>query len=102
MNIGIPKETFRGENRVALSPLAVKTLVQHGHAVYVEEEAGLISNYFDTDYEDAGATIVYSAEEAIGRAQLLAKVQRPALEEEDLLVDGQVLFSFLPLAAASR
>ena len=102
MNIGIPKETFRGENRVALSPLAVKTLVQHRHAVYVEEGAGLVSNYFDTDYEDAGATIVYSAEEAIGRAQVVAKVQRPALEEEDLLAEGQVLFSFLHLAAASR
>ena len=50
----------------------------------------------------AGATIVYSAEEAIGRAQVVAKVQRPALKEEDLLAENQVLFSFLHLAAASR
>lgn len=100
MDIGIPKESFRGENRVVLSPLAVRTLVQHGHSVYIEEGAGLASHYFDEDYRKAGATVVFSTEEAIGRAQLVATVQRPTLEEEKLLVDGQILFSFLHLAAA--
>jgi alanine dehydrogenase len=102
MDIGIPRETFRGENRVALSPPAVKTLVQHGHKVYVEEGAGLPSNYLDADYARAGATIVYSPEESFGRGQVIVKVQRPTPKEDDLLRDGQILFSFLHPAAARK
>lgn len=100
MDIGIPKETFKGENRVALSPLAVKTMIQLGHSVYVQEDAGFASHYQDKDYADAGATIVYSVEEAFGRAELIVKVQRPSREEEEHLRDGQILFSYLHPAAA--
>lgn len=101
MDIGIPRETFGGENRVALAPLAVENLVRKGHKVYIEEGAGLATNYFDRDYARAGATVVYSAEEAFGRAQVLVKVHRPSPKEDDLLREGQVLFSFLHPAAAS-
>jgi len=102
MDIGIPKETFRGENRVALSPMAVSELVGRGHNTWVEEGAGHASNYTDSDYARAGATIVYSPEEAFGRAQLVAKVQRPGPKEDDLLGRQQVLFSYLHLAAARQ
>jgi alanine dehydrogenase len=102
MDIGIPKETFIGEDRLALSPLAVKTLVGHGHTVYVEGGAGLASNYHDTDFTGAGATVVYSHDEAFGRARLVPKVQRPGSAELDMLADGQILFSFLHLATARK
>ena len=100
MDIGLPKETFSGEDRLGLSPLAVKTLVGHGHPVYVEKEAGLASNYTDEEYAGAGATVVFSHDEAFGRAQLIPKVQRPGIPEIELMNEEQVLFSFLHLAAA--
>jgi alanine dehydrogenase len=100
MDIGIPKETFMGEDRLALSPLAVKTLVEHGHTVYVESGAGLASNFHDSEFTGAGATVVYSHDEAFGRARLVPKVQRPGPAELDMLPDGQILFSFLHLATA--
>lgn len=102
MDIGIPRETFSGENRIALSPLAVKTLVSAGHHVYIQEEAGKISFYDDSSYVESGATVVYSPEEVYGRAQLVAKVQRPDNNELELLRDGQVLMSFLQPAAAKQ
>ncbi len=100
MDIGIPKETFMGEDRLALSPLAVRTLVEHGHNVYIEGGAGLASNYQDAEFIQAGATVVYSHDEAFGRAQLVPKVQRPGPTELDMLAEEQILFSFLHLAAA--
>jgi len=100
MDIGIPKETIMGEDRLALSPLAVKTLVEHGHSVYIEGGAGLASNYQDAEFTKAGAMVVYSHDEAFGRAQLVPKVQRPGPAELDMLNEEQILFSFMHLAAA--
>jgi alanine dehydrogenase len=99
MDIGIPRETFKGENRIALSPLAVRELTQAGHDVYIETGAGRISFYDDSSYVGAGATVVYSPEEAFGRAQLVAKIERPNDDELELLQTGQVLMSFLQPSA---
>ena len=101
MNIGIPKETFHAENRLALSPLAAKTLVLAGHEVYLQAGAGEVSFYDDSSYIDAGAQIVYSPEEVFGRAHLVAKVERPSADELQLLQKDQILMSFLqPVGAA--
>jgi alanine dehydrogenase len=99
MNIGVPKETFVGENRIALSPLAVKTLTAAGHNVFIEAGAGNVSFYDDTNYEEAGATIVYDADEAYGRADIVAKVERPDFDEQSMLRQGQILLGFLQPAA---
>jgi alanine dehydrogenase len=85
MNIGIPKERRPFEYRVGVSPAGVEILVQQGHTVYVEHEAGLGAGFSDQEYERAGATIVYSGHEVYGRAELLLKVTRPVQEEIEWL-----------------
>ena len=81
MNIGIPKERRPFEYRVGLSPAGVQMLSEQGHLCFVEHEAGLGAGFSDQDYEHAGATIVYSAHEAFGRADFVLKVTRP--QDED-------------------
>ena len=83
MNIGIPKESRPFEYRVGLSPAGVEILSQNGHQVFVEHEAGVTAGFSDADYEKAGARLVYSTQEAFGRADLLLKVARPVQEELD-------------------
>lgn len=102
MNIGIPKERRPFEFRVGLSPAGVGILTQAGHKVFVEHEAGGGAGFSDTDYEQAGATLVYSTEEAYGRADLVLKVARPLHEELDWLRPGTILSGFLHLASARQ
>jgi alanine dehydrogenase len=100
MNIGIPKERRPSEYRVGLSPTGVKLLTEAGHTCYVESKAGLGAGFSDDNYLYAGAHIVYSGEEAYGRADLVVKAVRPLTEELNWLVPGQVLMGFLHLPAA--
>lgn len=102
MNIGIPKERRPSEFRVGLSPAGVEVLSQVGHTIFVEKDAGLGAGFDDHDYERAGARIVYSGEEAYGRADLLLKFARPIDEEISWLRDGSVLAGFLMLASARQ
>ncbi len=102
MNIGIPKERRPFEYRVGLSPAGVEILHQHGHTVFVEHEAGLGAGFSDQEYEQAGASIVYSIEEVFGRADLVLKVSRPTEEEIDQLQPGSTLAGLLHLAAAQQ
>ncbi len=102
MNIGIPKERRPFEYRVGLSPAGVEILVQNGHKVFVEHEAGLEAGFSDANYEKAGARLVYSTEEAFGRADLALKVSRPLKEELDWLRPGTILAGFLHLASARQ
>ena len=102
MNIGIPKERRPFEFRVGLSPAGVEILVQKRHTVFVEHEAGAGAGFSDADYERAGASLVYSTEEAFGRADLLLKVSRPLQEELDWLQPGSILAGFLHLASARQ
>lgn len=100
MNIGIPKERRPDEYRVGLSPAGVELLSRAGHTCFVEAGAGAGAGFTDQDYLDAGGKIVYSGEEAYGRAGLVLKVSRPTVEELAWLVPGQALIGLLQLPAA--
>lgn len=94
--IGIPKEISFQENRVALVPDAVALLVNNGHQVVVESNAGKMANFQDNDYSEAGATIVYSPDE-VYKANIILKVAPPALEEIEMMQQNQTLISTLQL-----
>ncbi|MDO5032906.1 alanine dehydrogenase [Corynebacterium sp.] len=98
MRIGVPKEIMNNENRVALTPPAVQTLVRDGHEVLVESTAGAGASFPDADYEAVGATIVATAEEAWG-AQMVVKVKEPLESEYGFLREDLLLFTYLHLAA---
>lgn len=102
MNYGVPKEVRDLENRVGLTPAGVHALVGFGHTVYVQGGAGDGAGFSDEDFRAVGAQIVYSAEEAYGRADVVAKVTRLTAPEYALLRDGQTILSFTHLAVASR
>ncbi|HEY0031345.1 MAG TPA: alanine dehydrogenase [Bacteroidia bacterium] len=94
--IGIPKEISFQENRVALVPDAVALLVNNGHRVIVETNAGKMANFQDHDYSEAGAQIVYSAEE-IYKADIILKVAPPSPQEIEMMQQKQTLISALQL-----
>src|SRR5438876_6644629 len=100
MTIGIPKEIKEQEQRVGLLPSAAQTLVGHGHTVLVQKNAGVGSGYPDEEYVKAGAQIVESAEEIFQRADMIVKVKEPLPAEWPLLRRGQILFTYLHLAAS--
>jgi alanine dehydrogenase len=102
MNISIAKESHYNENRVALTPAAVRSLVQAGHNVFIESGAGHASGFDDGLFSSVGAKIVFSQDEAFKRGKMLLKIFPPTLNEYRLLVDDQIVFSFLYLAAAHR
>jgi alanine dehydrogenase len=101
MDFGVPKEVRDLEMRVGLTPAGALALVQAGHAVYIERGAGVGAGFSDEHYRRAGAQIVYSAAEAYGRADVVAKVTRPASQEHGLFRHGQTIFSFLHLSVSS-
>ncbi|MCA9900472.1 MAG: alanine dehydrogenase [Ardenticatenaceae bacterium] len=101
MDFGVPREVRDLESRVGLSPAGVSTLASAGHAVYVETGAGLGAGFSDENYREAGGHIVYSAQEAYGRADVVAKVTRPTAAEHNLFRPGQTIFSFLHLPVSS-
>jgi alanine dehydrogenase len=100
MIIGVPKEIKEQEQRVALLPSATKQLTRRGHSVLVERNAGLGSGYPDQDYVKAGAEIVELAKEVFARADMIVKVKEPLKAEFPLLRSGQILFTYLHLAAS--
>src|SRR5437868_2082580 len=100
MTIGIPKEIKEQEQRVGLLPSAAQTLVGHGHTVLVQKNAGVGSGYPDEEYVKAGAQIVESAKEIFQRADMIVKVKEPLPAEWPLLRRGQILFTYLHLAAS--
>lgn len=100
MNLGVPRERRPFEFRVGLPPAGVRLFVQNGHTVYVESGAGDGAGFRDKDYSDAGATIVYTKDEAFGRADLVLKFARPLRDELDLIQPGKAIAGFLHLAAA--
>jgi alanine dehydrogenase len=96
--VGVVREIKPDEYRVALTPAGARELRQRGHDVIVESGAGLGSSFPDSDYEAVGARAT-SVEEVWANADLLLKVKEPLPEEYDRLRDGQVLFTYLHLAA---
>ncbi len=102
MNVGIPRERRPFEFRAGLSPAGVEILVQNGHTLFVEHEAGVGAGFSDQAYQEAGAQVVYSPDEVFGRADLLLKVSRPLKEEIEWLQPGSVLAGFLHLASTQQ
>ena len=99
MIIGVPKEIKEQEQRVALLPSAVEQLKRRDHTVLVEKNAGLGSGYPNEDYKKAGAEIVDLAKDVFARADMIVKVKEPLPAEFPLLRKGQILFTYLHLAA---
>ncbi|HET6245777.1 MAG: alanine dehydrogenase [Bacteroidetes bacterium] len=94
--IGIPKETSFQENRVPLVPDAIALLINNGHDIVVETNAGKAANFHDKDYSDAGAKIAYSTDE-VYKADMILKVEPPSLEEIEMMQHKQTLISALQL-----
>lgn len=102
MKIGVPKEVKNHEYRVALTPIGVHELIQHGHEVYVEKGAGTGSLIPDEEYVAEGATILDTADDVWGTADTVLKVKEPIEEEYPRMREGQTLFTYLHLAADKR
>ncbi|WBU38231.1 alanine dehydrogenase [Homoserinibacter sp. YIM 151385] len=100
MRVGVPTEIKNNENRVAITPAGVDSLVRHGHEVLVEAGAGHGSRIADEDYAAAGARLVETAEEVWAEAELLLKVKEPIEAEYGRMRRDQVLFTYLHLAAS--
>jgi alanine dehydrogenase len=99
MRVGIPTEIKNNENRVAITQAGVFELKRRGHEVFVQAGAGLGSAITDADYEAAGATIVATAEQVWADSDMILKVKEPIASEYDKMRKGQVLFTYLHLAA---
>jgi alanine dehydrogenase len=99
MLIGIPKEIKNRENRVAVVPGGVEVLVANGHKVMIEKGAGLGAGIPDGRYVAAGATIVNSAKQIWDEAEMVMKVKEPIPEEYPRMRAGQILYTYLHLAA---
>ncbi|TVR57628.1 MAG: alanine dehydrogenase [Spirochaetaceae bacterium] len=102
MNIGVPKEVKRHEYRVGLTPHCVRAYTTRGHAVVVEHDAGTGSGYSDDEYVANGAKILQTAAEVFAAADMIVKVKEPLREEWPLLRSGQILYTYLHLAASAE
>src|SRR5438093_7872178 len=99
MLVGVPKEIKDSEYRVGLVPSAVRERTRNGHHVLVEKSAGLGAGLTDADYRSVGAEVVPDADEVYARSELIVKVKEPLAPERKKLRAGQVLFTYLHLAA---
>lgn len=99
MIIGLPKEIKNNENRVALTPSGVYTLIQNGHTVLVETNAGANSGFTDTAYINAGAKVSLTAEEVFSTADMIMKVKEPITQEYGLIRPKQLVFTYFHFAS---
>ncbi len=99
MIIGVPKEIKEGEKRVAITPQGVDTLVFHHHRVLVQKGAGEGSGFTDQEYKRVGATLIQKAQDIWADADMIVKVKEPLPQEIKWMKPGQILFTYLHLAA---
>ena len=99
MRVGVPTEIKADENRVAITPAGVSALRAHGHEVFVQAGAGTGSHVSDEAYKRAGADVRTGADEIWSSSDLILKVKEPLAPEFELMREGQVLFTYLHLAA---
>jgi alanine dehydrogenase len=99
MKIGIPREIKDKEYRVAITPSGVQALTSRGHEVVIETNAGVDSTFLNEDYEEVGAKILATAQEVFDQADMILKVKEPQQSECKMLREGQVIFTYLHLAA---
>ncbi|MBQ1019890.1 alanine dehydrogenase [Micromonospora sp. D93] len=102
MKVGIPREVKNHEYRVAITPAGVNEFTRSGHQVFVESGAGVGSSITDEEFAAAGATILATADEVWETAELVLKVKEPIAEEYHRMREGQVLFTYLHLAASKE
>ncbi len=98
MIIGVPKEIKNNENRVAITPAGVVQLINAGHKVVIEANAGIGSGFTDEEYKQAGAEIVERASEVWEKAEMILKVKEPLPDEYVYFRKGLILFTYLHLA----
>ncbi len=102
MIIGVPKEIKNKENRVGMVIAGVRALTQAGHKVLVQNSAGNGVGILDEDYRKAGATLLATPKEIYEKSDMIIKVKEPLPEEYPLLREGQILYTYLHLAADER
>jgi alanine dehydrogenase len=102
MIVGVPKEIKNKENRVSMVVAGVRALTHAGHKVLIQAGAGIGAGITDQEYAAAGATIIDSAKDVFAKADMIVKVKEPLPEEYDLLREGQILYTYLHLAADER
>ncbi|NDE72235.1 MAG: alanine dehydrogenase, partial [Actinobacteria bacterium] len=100
MIIGVPKEIKNNEFRVAITPAGVREFISRGHTVFIESGAGNGSAISDSDYSAVGATILPDADQVWSKAELILKVKEPIAAEYSRMREGQILFTYLHLAAS--
>ena len=99
VKIGIPREVKNNEFRVGITPVGVHELVNHGHTVYIEKDAGVGSSITDEDFVGQGAQILDSADDVWGESDMVMKVKEPVAEEYHRLREDLLLYIYLHLAA---
>jgi len=102
MKIGVPKEIKTHEYRVGMTPHSVKAYAKNGHSVLVEKGAGIGSGYEDAEYVSAGARIIADRKDLFQQSEMIVKVKEPLAEEFPLFREGQILFTYLHLAASKE
>lgn len=99
MIIGVPKEIKSNENRVALTPAGALELKKRGHEVFVQTTAGVGSGFSDSDYQQAGASILGQLEDVYSRAEMIMKVKEPIASEYQLIKENQLVFTYFHFAS---
>jgi alanine dehydrogenase len=99
MIVGVLKEIKENENRVSMTPAGVEMMIDNGHTVLVEKDAGAGSGFHDRDYEAAGAEMVAEPAEVFQRSEMVMHVKEPMPPEYDLIREGQIVFTYLHCAA---
>lgn len=102
MKIGLIKEIKKEEYRVGLTPLSAKEYISHGHTVMVEADAGMGSGFTDDEYSSQGCIVTADKKKIFADADMIVKVKEPQESEYELLREGQILYTYLHLAADLR
>ena len=102
MIVGVPKEIKNNENRVGLTPAGIAELRKHGHTLLVQSTAGLGSGFADSEYEEAGATVLATIEEVYAQAEMIVKVKEPIASEYPLIKENQLLFTYFHFASGEE
>ena len=102
MIVGVPKEIKTNENRVALVPAGCEALVDDGHTVYIEKDAGIGSGFSDQDYLKAGGKILETADQVWATAEMIMKVKEPIAVEWARMRAGQLIYTYFHFAAAEE
>ena len=100
MKVGVPTEIKAQESRVGLTPNSVQELVNYGHEVIIQDNAGFGAGFENSDYKKAGAKIASSAGDIFNDSDMIVKVKEPLTEEVSMLRENQILFTYFHLSAA--